>query len=201
VSRIRPHLTYANVMATIAVFVALGGSSYAAISVTGRDVKNSSLTYKDLKRNTLGGSRIQESRLGTVPRAKRASTLSGFSARRLLQRCPAGTTPSASVCVETTARAAESWSGAAATCARYATPSTPGRRLATVAEVSSILGIQGVSLAPGGELTGDIVPNGDGQVAALALTGRLGAGGTVTTVPDSFEGRRGFRCAMEPLNG
>ena len=56
-SRIRDKLTYANVMSTVAVFVALGGSSYAALTITGRDVKNSSLTYRDLKRNTLGGSR------------------------------------------------------------------------------------------------------------------------------------------------
>ncbi len=46
---IRTRLTYANVMATIAVFVALGGSSYAAIKVTGKDVRDASLTGKDLK--------------------------------------------------------------------------------------------------------------------------------------------------------
>jgi hypothetical protein len=31
IQRLRARLTYANVMATIAVFIALGGSSYAAI--------------------------------------------------------------------------------------------------------------------------------------------------------------------------
>lgn len=200
-SRIRAHLSYANVMSTIAVFVALGGSSYAAISITGRDVRNNSLTYRDLKPNTLGGTRIKESKLGTVPRARRASSLSGFSARRLLQRCPTGTTPVNSVCVETTARPPLQWGGAVETCRRHAIPATPGRRLATVAEVNSVLSIQGVSLAPGGELTGDIVPGSDGQVAALVLTGQLGAGGSLTTVPDNFDGRRGFRCAMDPLNG
>ena len=61
IEAIKQRLTYANVMATIAVFIALGGSSYAALSITGRDVQNSSLTYRDLKRNTLGGSRIKES--------------------------------------------------------------------------------------------------------------------------------------------
>ena len=35
-TRMREHLTYANVMATIAVFIALGGTSYAAITITGR---------------------------------------------------------------------------------------------------------------------------------------------------------------------
>jgi hypothetical protein len=38
--RVSRHLTYANVMATIAVFVALGGSSYAALRITGHDVVN-----------------------------------------------------------------------------------------------------------------------------------------------------------------
>jgi hypothetical protein len=58
-----------------------------------------------------------------------------------------------------------------------------------------------VSLAPGGELTGDIVSGADGRVAALVITGRLVEGGGIATAPDTFEGRRGFRCAMDPLNG
>ena len=90
VNRLRGKLTYANVMSTIAVFVALGGASYAAVTITGRDVKNSSLTYKDLKRNTLGGSRIRESRLGKVRRARNADRVGGISAARLLTQVPAG---------------------------------------------------------------------------------------------------------------
>jgi hypothetical protein len=198
-SRVREQLTYANVMATIAVFIALGGTSYAAIKVTGRNVKNSSLTYKDLKKNTLGGTRIKESRLGTVPRAKTLS--GGYSAGRLLVRCAAGTTPIAGACVETTARPALPWSDAANACARHATPQTPGRRIATVIEVRGVIGIQGVALAPGGELTSDIVsPTSDGLVVAQTVTGAVGAGG-VGTVPDTFDGRRGFRCAYTPING
>lgn len=194
----RRHLTYANVMATLAVFIALGGSSYAAIQVTGRNVKNKSLTYRDLKPNTLGGSRIKESRLGTVPRAR---SLSGYSAQRLLQRCPTGTAPIAAACVETGLRPAETWGSAVNICARHATPATPGRRLASVSELNAVLSIRGVSAAPGGELTSDITSRDDGDVRALVLTGRLGAGGTISTVPNTFAGRRGFRCAMEPLNG
>ena len=51
-------------MATVAVFIALGGSSYAALTITGADVRNGSLTKRDLRKNTLDGSRIKESRLG-----------------------------------------------------------------------------------------------------------------------------------------
>src|SRR3990170_2206745 len=105
-SWLRDKLTYANVMSTVAVFVALGGSSYAALTITGRDVKNSSLTYKDLKRNTLGGSRIKESRLGTVPRARNSARVGGLSAARLLLKCPPGTLPTTGTCTEPRARPA-----------------------------------------------------------------------------------------------
>jgi len=52
-SRLRGRLTYANVIATIALFVALGGSSYAAMTITGKNVKNSTLTGKDVKDRSL----------------------------------------------------------------------------------------------------------------------------------------------------
>ena len=55
----RQRLSYANVMATVAVFIALGGSSYAAIKVTGKNVKDASLTGADIKNSTLGGSDIR----------------------------------------------------------------------------------------------------------------------------------------------
>ena len=81
-------LSYANVMATLAVFIALGGSSYAALTISGRNVVNGSLTNRDLKRDTLGGSRIKESRLGKVKQARNADRLNGVTAARLLVRCP-----------------------------------------------------------------------------------------------------------------
>jgi hypothetical protein len=59
-------LTYANVMATVAVFVALGGSSYAAIKVTGRNVKDSSLTGKDVKNSSLTTSDVKNASLLAV---------------------------------------------------------------------------------------------------------------------------------------
>jgi hypothetical protein len=51
---LRAKLSYANVMATIAVFIALGGSSYAAVRMTGKDVKDGTLTGKDVKNRSLG---------------------------------------------------------------------------------------------------------------------------------------------------
>ena len=57
-AKLRTRLTYANVVATLALFVALGGS-YAAISVTGKNVKNGSLTGKDVKNSSLTTSDVK----------------------------------------------------------------------------------------------------------------------------------------------
>jgi hypothetical protein len=57
-ARLRSCLSYANVMATIAVFVALGGGAYAAFtlpakSVGSRQLKNSAVTPKKVARATI----------------------------------------------------------------------------------------------------------------------------------------------------
>jgi hypothetical protein len=71
---LRRRLTYANVMATVAVFIALGGSSYAALRVTSRNIANHTIKEIDVKRNSLGGKAVRESKLGQVPSAKRAGS-------------------------------------------------------------------------------------------------------------------------------
>jgi hypothetical protein len=52
-ARIRSQITYANVVATIALFVALGGTATAALVITGKNVKNGSLTGADVKNNSI----------------------------------------------------------------------------------------------------------------------------------------------------
>jgi hypothetical protein len=61
--KVRSQLSYANVMATIAVLVALGGTATAAALITGRNVKNNSLTGADIKNRSLGGVDIRDSSL------------------------------------------------------------------------------------------------------------------------------------------
>jgi hypothetical protein len=82
--RLRRHLSYANVMATIAVFVAFGGVSYAAATISGNKLirasvgagklKNGTLTSTQVKANSLTGSVIDESTLTIVPSAQTATT-------------------------------------------------------------------------------------------------------------------------------
>lgn len=83
-SRLRRQLSYANVMATIAVFAALGGVSYAATTISGNKLINETVAAKKLKKGTLTstqvkadsltGSVIEESSLSTVPSAQTATT-------------------------------------------------------------------------------------------------------------------------------
>ena len=58
-------LTYANVTSTVCLFLALGGSAYAAASITGKNVRNGSLTSADIKDHTL---RARDFKLGELPR-------------------------------------------------------------------------------------------------------------------------------------
>src|SRR5919199_1619242 len=59
----RIRLTYANVIATLALFAALGGSSYAAIAVTGAQVRDGSLTGRDVHNSSLTGRDIRNQSL------------------------------------------------------------------------------------------------------------------------------------------
>jgi hypothetical protein len=128
----RRHLTYANVVASLALFVALGGSSYAALKISGKQIKNRTISGKKLKRNTLGGTQIKESQLKSVPQAKladkaasadsagtagNAGTLDGEDSSAFKVRCPSGTAPTAGVCVETTSRPEVTWEAAYSVCA------------------------------------------------------------------------------------
>ena len=72
-ARFRARLTYSNVVSTLALFVALGGSAYAVGEITSRDIRNRSIKGGDLRLNTVTGKEIRESRLGTVPRALNAN--------------------------------------------------------------------------------------------------------------------------------
>ena len=56
-------LTYSNVMASAAVFIALGGTSYAAMKVTGDDVRNGSLSGKDVRDGSLGSGDVRDGSL------------------------------------------------------------------------------------------------------------------------------------------
>jgi hypothetical protein len=52
--RLRRRATFANTVSVVALFVALGGTGYAAVQVTGDDVRDGSLTGADIRDGSLG---------------------------------------------------------------------------------------------------------------------------------------------------
>jgi hypothetical protein len=93
VRRIRARMSYANVMATLALFLALGGSSYAALqlprnsvgstqlkrnAVTSTKIKRSAVTTAKIKANAVTGAKINEATLAKVSQAAAADALSNL---------------------------------------------------------------------------------------------------------------------------
>jgi hypothetical protein len=85
---LRRHLTYANVAASLALFLALGGGAYAITvprntigtnqikrgGVKTSDIARNAVTGLKVKNNTLTGSDVLESALGKVPSATAADS-------------------------------------------------------------------------------------------------------------------------------
>jgi len=139
---LKRHLNYANLMASIAVFLALGGGAYAMTIPTGSvgakqlkknavaaaKIKTGAVSGAKVKDDSLTGADVVESSLGTVPAANSANS--------------AKTAESAN-----TANSANSAStaGSAAIANSVANGSVGGNGLKEITTVSSA----GVSIAPG----------------------------------------------------
>jgi hypothetical protein len=193
-----PKLTYANVTSTLALFLALGGVSYAAVSVGSAEIRNNSVSTQDLRNNqirsrdirnrtivnrdvltnSLGGLQINESRLGRVPDAAR---LEGRAASSFVVACPAGTVSHAGACFESVARPAQDFAEAARTCG------VANRRLPLLSELESLRQQPGITLA-GDELTANL----DGVDHVVTITDA----GARSAPPDSAA--KQFRC-VSPL--
>jgi hypothetical protein len=90
--KLQSHATYANVVATIALFLALGGGAYALTlpknsvkskhikdgQVKTNDLGDGQVTSADAQDNGLTGTDILESSLGQVPSAANADQLDGL---------------------------------------------------------------------------------------------------------------------------
>jgi hypothetical protein len=89
VKQIRKRLTYANVMSSIAVFLVLGGTAFAATqlgknsvgskqlkknAVTTAKIKNNAVTTAKIKNGAVTGAKVNAGTLGTVPNASHASS-------------------------------------------------------------------------------------------------------------------------------
>src|SRR4051812_13995689 len=185
----RARLSYANVISTLALFVALGGTSYAVLQVGSDDVTNNSLRSRDIRNNTvlsrdvrdrairardvrsnsLGSRVIKESALTTVPRAVTAERLGGANELDLRLKCPAGTLSNAGVCIEASARSPAGFVSAVDVCSRA------GRQLIAMPELDLYARSNGPLPQP--EWTASVYRNPDNgpttieQLEAVVLRG------------------------------
>jgi hypothetical protein len=203
---LRRHISYANVVATVALFVAVGGSSYAALRIGSRDIRNNSvrsvdvrnngiaskdvrnrgLRARDAGRDALGGGVIKESRLARVPDA---ALLEGHPAFDFRLRCPAGTISKAGVCVEAASRAPLPFSSAVGLC------SDNGRRLPDYA-VLARTGEENGPLSPTAEWTSSVYEGGPGELKVVLVTSNGGEDFSPAIGPTP----RPFRCMALPSN-
>jgi hypothetical protein len=195
-------LSYANVVATLALFIAVGtGGAFAASKIVGSDVRDHSLTGREFKANSIGGKAIKESSLRPVPRAQNSARLGGQPASRFLDSCPqafAPTIPVGDVCVETQARPPRSYGSAVSDCALTDNRERAGRRLPTHQELMVALAQPQIQLAPGGELTSEVFPSTSkpGAVDVLYVTQENGSVG----ITEDLGGDKSYRCVADPMN-
>lgn len=129
--RLRPHLTYSNVMSTIAVFgVLAGGSAWAASkigtneiepgAVTAKKLHKNAVTTKKIKDDAVTGDKAKESSFGRVPDAAHAddaTKLDGQPASDYRLHCPGDLDRAGDLCYEVDTRPAASYAGALKACA------------------------------------------------------------------------------------
>jgi hypothetical protein len=211
---LRGRVSYANVVATLALFVALGGTSYAVLHVGSADVTDNSLRSKDirddtlrsrdirdrtirardLRRDGLGSGVIKESALGTVPSAANAERVGGATAQDLRLKCPADTLAKAGVCIEVSARAAVGFLAALDQC------NQAGRGLVTMPQLDQFARSNGP--LPQSEWTANVYRNPDNgsnpfeQLEAVVLKG----GAEVDYDRVYLAVQHAFRCVALPSN-
>ena len=62
-TRLRPRLTYANVVATLALFIALGGASYAAFHLPNNSVRSKNIVNGQVKRSDIGSRQVSAGKI------------------------------------------------------------------------------------------------------------------------------------------
>src|SRR4051794_34792635 len=159
--RVRGHLTYANLMSTLAVFLVVGGgAAYAANTIFSSDIVdgevktadigNNQVRSADVRDDTMTGADVNEGTLGQVPSAQSAATaqtatsasnsdaVDGHSAT-----CPTGSFENRGLCFDDSPRGTANFTIAADNCA------TAGGWLPSMSQLRGIRDLPGIDLGNG----------------------------------------------------
>lgn len=187
--RLRQRLSFANVMSVAAVFIALGGSSYAALSknsVGKKQLKKGAVTTKKIKDGAVNEAKIAD---GTI----RASDLSKSLLSSLQDSCPAGMTRFGNtVCIDTVPRGTGTVGTAIVTC------SNANLRLPSVAE--AYMAFHGGLIAPTEAFWIDTLSRRAGGSGGVDSAVDLFGSGTYFGV-DGTGSDDSIRCATVPGSG
>jgi hypothetical protein len=215
--RLRHKLTYANVMATVAVFIALGGASYAAVNlpknsvgsrqiktgaVTGTKLKNGAVTRAKIAAGAVGGAQLNLSSIGTVPSATHAAsadsatdarTLGGQSAAQIAVaatiKCPTATLAAGGMCFDATQRPPANFRVALQECAAR------GMSLPTLGEAATLLIGKGLIER---DWAGSAFVDESTLEATNVSTETVGHEFVFGTAP--YANQIAYRCAIPPAN-
>jgi hypothetical protein len=176
-------LTYANLVATLALVIATGGTAVAAVMIT----SNSQVGQNTISGHAAPSGKHPNLIVGSV----NGTDLAGGVKSSFTLHCPGGMQEAADLCFETSVRAQTSWTNALATCANAQ------RRLPNVAELAEVFDHTG---APqGSQWTQDSFLQANGLRVATILDedssrtiGFADAGTTAGLSP--------YRCVVAPSN-
>ena len=199
--KLRGKLTYANVMATIAVFLTLGGGAIAATALKKGSVGTKQLKAKAVNEAKLATNAVTQSKIAdgavTKPKIASGAVSSGKiengavgltqSANSLHQKCQSGTAYVIGTCLDTASQSPAT--GNTYVFAEQACQAR-GARLASVAELSSLVK-GGFGTIPSPLFSWALEVTGPGEAAIVTS---IGAAGTdIGTDPHDY------RCAFNPL--
>lgn len=89
--RLRRRLTFSNLLAAVAIFVALGGVAYAGTQIGTNDIQDGAVTTRKLADHAVTGRKVDKARLGTVPSATTARTVGGMQVQKFSAKPAPGT--------------------------------------------------------------------------------------------------------------
>ena len=187
----------AFVVSLIALFVALGGTAYAASlptnSVGTKQLKNKAVTSSKIKNHAVTAAKINTSGV-VVPNAAHATDadkLGGSPPSTYLAHCPSGlkSAPGTDLCYETSERPRTSWTSALSACA------LAGLRLPDPGELAQIFNDQGA--VQDYQWTSNVSNGGSGNGIYLAVALSQDANRQITTENLTQVDTVPYRCVTE----
>jgi hypothetical protein len=88
---LRRRLTFSNLLASAAIFIALGGVAYAGTQIGTNDIQDGAVTTRKLADKAVTGRKVNKAKLGVVPIANTARKVGGMQVQKFSAKPAPGT--------------------------------------------------------------------------------------------------------------